>query len=103
MMTYTCIPRLVMPNFFYVSTFFQLPRIDGKPLKSKAPISFPQLFKVICDWLWQKQAVGLKISFVYFSLRLINNNFWLKCWKNYHSIFMGSSDMNSIMLFYSEV
>src|SRR6218665_1517041 len=57
----------------------------------------------ICDWLWQKQAVGLKISFVHFSLGLINNNFLLKCWKNYYSIFMGSRDMNFIMLFYSEV
>src|SRR6218665_44897 len=45
----------------------------------------------ICDRLWQKQAVGLKISFVHFLLELINNNFWLKCWKNYYSIFMGYS------------
>ena len=58
---------------------------------------------IICDRLWQKQAFGLKISFVNFSLELINNNFWLKCWKNYYSIFMGSRDMNFIMLFYSEV
>jgi len=39
----------------------------------------------ICDRLWQKQADGLKISFVHFSLGLINNNFWLKCWKSYYS------------------
>ena len=57
----------------------------------------------ICDWLWQKQAVGLKISFVHFLLQLINNYFWLKCRKNYYSIFMGSRDMNFITLFYSEV
>src|SRR6218665_3949798 len=52
---------------------------------------------------WQKQAVGLKISFVHFSTELINNNLWLKHWKNYYSIFRGSRDMNFIMLFYSEV
>ena len=57
----------------------------------------------ICDRLWQKQAFGLKISFVHFSLELINNNFWLKCCKNYYSIFIGSRDMNFIMLFSSEV
>ena len=57
----------------------------------------------ICDRLWQKQAFGLKISFVHFSLELINNNFWLKCWKNYVCIFMGSRDNNFIMLLYSEV
>src|SRR6218665_3393709 len=53
--------------------------------------------------LWQKQAFGLKISFVHFSLKLINNKFWLKCRNNCYSIFMGSRDMNFIMLFYSEV
>src|SRR6218665_1306521 len=57
----------------------------------------------ICDRLWQKQAVGLKISFVHFSTELINNNLWLKRWKNYYSIFIGSRDMNFVMLFYSEV
>ena len=57
----------------------------------------------LCDRLWQKQTVGLKISFVHFSLELINNNFWLKCWKNYYSIFMGSRDINFIMQSYSEV
>ena len=55
-----------------------------------------------CDRLWQKQEFGVKISFVHFSLELVNNNFWLKCWKNY-SIFMASRDMNFIMLFFSEV
>jgi len=60
------------------------------------------LFFFVCDLLWQKQAVGVKISFVHFSLELVNNNFWLKCWKNY-SIFMASRDMNFIMLFFSEV
>src|SRR6218665_27775 len=58
---------------------------------------------IICGRLWQKQDLGLKSSFVHFSLELINNNFWLKCCKNYYSIFMGSRDMNFIMLFYSEV
>jgi len=58
---------------------------------------------IICDRIWQKQAFGLKINFVHFSLELINNNFWLKCWKKYYSIFMGSRDMNFITLFYSEV
>src|SRR6218665_2007619 len=56
-----------------------------------------------CDRLWQKQAVDLKIRFVHFSLELINNNFWLKCCKNYYSIFIGSRDLNSIVLCYSEV
>src|SRR6218665_2604753 len=32
-------------------------------------------YAYICDRLWQKQAVGLKNSFVHFSLELINNNF----------------------------
>ena len=54
------------------------------------------LLSIICDRLWQNQAVGQKISFVLFSLQLINNNFCLKCWKNYYSIFYGSRDMNFI-------
>ena len=44
-----------------------------------------------------------KISFADFSLELINNNFWLKCWKNYYSIFIGSRDMNFLMLSYSKL
>src|SRR6218665_340879 len=52
----------------------------------------------ICDQLWRKQAVGLKISFVHFSLKLINNNFCLICLKNYYSIFSGSKDLNFIVL-----
>ena len=42
-------------------------------------------------------------SFVHFSLQLTNNNFCLKCWKNYCSIFMNSRDMNFVMLSCSEV
>ena len=61
------------------------------------------IFLCISDRFWLKQAFGLKISYVNFSLELINNNFWLKCWNNYYSIFMGSRDMNFITLFYSEV
>src|SRR6218665_2234796 len=64
---------------------------------------YKSLIYYICDRLWKKQAFGLKISCVHFSLELINNNLCLKCWKNYYSIFMGSRDMNFIMLFYSEV
>ena len=56
-----------------------------------------------CDWLRQKQAFGEKISFADFSLELINNNFWLKCLKNYYSIFIGSRDMNFLMLSYSKL
>src|SRR6218665_1825476 len=70
---------------------------------SQLPGVILQSYRWICDRLWQKQVFGLKISFLHFSLELINNNFWLKCWKNYYSIFMGSRDMNFIMLFYSEV
>ena len=44
-----------------------------------------------------------KISFADFSLELINNNFWLKCWKNYYSIFFGSRDMDFLMLSYSKL
>ena len=44
-----------------------------------------------------------KIGFVDFSLELINNNFWLKCCKNYYSIFIGSRDMNFLMLSYSKL
>ena len=57
----------------------------------------------ISDRLWQKQAFGEKISFADFSLELINNKFWLKCWKNYYSIFIGSRDMNFLMLSYSKL
>ena len=57
----------------------------------------------ICDWLWQEQTVGLKIGFVHFSIKLRNNNFWLKHKKNYYSIFLGSRDMNFIRLIYSKV
>ena len=59
--------------------------------------------KRISDRLWQKQAGGQKISFVHCSLELIYNNFWLKCLKNYYSIFMGSRDMHSIVVFYLEI
>ena len=57
----------------------------------------------IYDRLQQKQAFGEKISFVDFSLELINNNFWLKCCNNYYSIFIGSRDMNFLMLSYSKL
>src|SRR6218665_2883807 len=57
----------------------------------------------ICYWLLQREAVGQKIGFVHFSLQLINNNFCIKCWKNYYFIFVVSIDINFIMSSYSEV
>ena len=57
----------------------------------------------IIYWLWQKQAFGKKIGFVDFSLELINNNFQLKCCKNYYSIFISSRNMNFLMLSYSKL
>ena len=74
--------------------------------QSRFDFSFLHLCRfhfTICDRLRQKQAFGKKISFADFSLELINNNFWLKCWKNYYSIFIGSKDMNFVMLSYSKL
>jgi len=50
-----------------------------KPYKTASKKFLQTILQHRCDRLWQKQAFGLKISFVHFSLELINNNFWLKC------------------------
>src|SRR6218665_3681579 len=82
--------------FFFLSRGIFCDSLPCRPVKSI-------ICNGKCDRLWQKQAFGLKISFVHFSLEQINNNFWLKCCKHCYSTFMGSRDMNFVMLFYSEV